>query len=37
VKFAITVSQDDAVKKLMDLATNNKETQGKSTIGDEKV
>jgi hypothetical protein len=37
VKFGITVNQDDAVQKLMDLATNNKETQGKSTIGDEKV
>jgi hypothetical protein len=37
VKFALTVSQNDAVKKLADFANNNKETQGKFTIGDEKV
>ena len=37
VKFATTVVNDAATQKLQDLATNNKETQGKSTIGDEKV
>ena len=36
VKFGITVSQSDAVKKFQDFANNNKETQGKFTIGDEK-
>lgn len=30
------VTQDDAVTKLNDFANNNKETQGKFTIGDEK-
>jgi hypothetical protein len=37
VKFALSVSQDSEVKRLEALATNEKETQGKSTIGDEKV
>ncbi|KAF2156568.1 Metallo-hydrolase/oxidoreductase [Myriangium duriaei CBS 260.36] len=36
VKFAITVSQNDAIKKLEAFANSNKETQGKFTIGDEK-
>lgn len=36
VKFAASVIQDEATKQLQDLATNNKETPGKSTIGDEK-
>lgn len=36
VKFAVTVSQDAAVKNLENFAMNNKETQGKFTIGDEK-
>ena len=36
-EFALKVTQDDAVKSLMDFAKNNKETQGKFTIGDEKV
>jgi hydroxyacylglutathione hydrolase len=31
------VIQTDAIKKLEDFANNNKQTQGKSTIGDEKV
>jgi len=35
-KFAMSVSQDQAVKHLLDFATNNTETQGKFTIGDEK-
>ena len=33
----MSVSQDQAVKDLLDFATNNTETQGKFTIGDEKV
>jgi hypothetical protein len=33
----VSVIQDEAIKRLQDLVTNNKETQGKSTIGDEKV
>lgn len=37
VKFAITVAKDEPVVKLQELAENNKETQGKATIGDEKV
>ena len=37
VKFLATVLQNDAVKKLQSFAENNKETQGKFTIGDEKV
>ncbi|TVY29375.1 putative hydroxyacylglutathione hydrolase [Lachnellula hyalina] len=36
VKFAISVSQSEPVKKLEAFADNNKETQGKFTIGDEK-
>ncbi|TKX26114.1 putative hydroxyacylglutathione hydrolase [Elsinoe australis] len=36
VKFAVTVAQNDAIKKLEDFANNNKQTQGKFTIGDEK-
>jgi hydroxyacylglutathione hydrolase len=36
-KFAITVTQDEAVKKLLAFAEANKETQGKFTMGDEKV
>jgi len=36
VKFGITVSQDAAMKNLESFAMNNKETQGKFTIGDEK-
>ena len=37
VKFCISVSQTEPIKKLQDFAENNKETQGKFTIGDEKV
>ncbi|KAK6075303.1 hydroxyacylglutathione hydrolase [Seiridium cupressi] len=36
VKFGISVLQNEAVKKLQSFAENNKETQGKFTIGDEK-
>ncbi|GAB7345572.1 hypothetical protein MBLNU457_3878t2 [Dothideomycetes sp. NU457] len=36
VKFGITVTQNEAIKKLEDFANNNKQTQGKFTIGDEK-
>ncbi|TVY73619.1 putative hydroxyacylglutathione hydrolase [Lachnellula suecica] len=36
VKFAISVLQSEPVKKLHSFAENNKETQGKFTIGDEK-
>ncbi|CAD6439740.1 f9f3ad92-c19f-4a11-accd-0d0038274440 [Sclerotinia trifoliorum] len=36
VKFAVSVSQSEAVKALEDFAKNNKYTQGKFTIGDEK-
>ncbi|KAK9426547.1 putative hydroxyacylglutathione hydrolase [Seiridium unicorne] len=36
VKFGISVLQSEAVKKLQSFAENNKETQGKFTIGDEK-
>ena len=36
VKFLMKVSQSDAIKKLESFAENNKETQGKFTIGDEK-
>ena len=36
-KWAVTVNQDEAVKKLLKFAEDNKETQGKFTIGDEKV
>jgi hypothetical protein len=31
------VIQSEAIKKLEEFATNNKQTQGKFTIGDEKV
>jgi hydroxyacylglutathione hydrolase len=37
VRFAKRVLENDAVKKLEEFAANNKETQGKFTIGDEKV
>lgn len=37
VKFAASVLQNDAMKKLQDFAEKNQETQGKFTIGDEKV
>ena len=37
IKFGDTVMQNEATKRLKDFATNNKETQGKFTIGDEKV
>ena len=36
-KFLVTVLQTEPVKKLQEFAENNKETQGKFTIGDEKV
>lgn len=36
VKFGVTVSQSVAIKKLEEFATQNKQTQGKFTIGDEK-
>jgi hydroxyacylglutathione hydrolase len=36
VKFLLMVSQSDAIKNLQSFAENNKETQGKFTIGDEK-
>jgi len=36
VKFGITVTQDAAMKNLESFAMNNKETQGKFTMGDEK-
>ncbi|KAG9235876.1 beta-lactamase-like protein [Amylocarpus encephaloides] len=36
VKFAMSVLQSEPVKKLHEFAENNKETQGKFTIGDEK-
>ncbi|RDW94637.1 putative hydroxyacylglutathione hydrolase [Coleophoma crateriformis] len=36
VKFGISVLQSEAVKKLQAFAEDNKETQGKFTIGDEK-
>ena len=35
-KFLVKVSQSDAIMKLQAFAENNKETQGKFTIGDEK-
>ena len=35
-KFAVSVTDSEAVKKLRDYAENNRETQGKFTIGDEK-
>ena len=37
VKFAISVSQTDAVKNLQVFADTNQVTTGKFTIGDEKV
>ncbi|KAI1805475.1 Las1-domain-containing protein [Daldinia bambusicola] len=37
VKFGISVLQSEAVKKLQAFADSNKETQGKFTIGDEKL
>ena len=37
VKFAVTVLQNEALARLRDFADSNKETQGKFTIGDEKV
>lgn len=37
VKFCLTVSQSDPIKKLQIFAENNRQTQGKFTIGDEKV
>jgi hydroxyacylglutathione hydrolase len=37
VKFGISVLQSEPVKKLQAFAENNKETQGKFTIGEEKV
>lgn len=37
VKFGIKVLQSEPVKKLEAFANANKETQGKFTIGDEKV
>lgn len=36
VKFLVTVLQNDAVRNLQSFAENNRETQGKFTIGDEK-
>ncbi|KAH0547544.1 hypothetical protein FGG08_000269 [Glutinoglossum americanum] len=36
-KFAMSVLQSDPIKKLQAFAESNKETQGKFTIGDEKV
>lgn len=37
VKFAVSVLPSEAVKSLQAFAEKNKETQGKFTIGDEKV
>lgn len=38
LKFAVKIAQqDEAVQKLQALVDANKQTQGKSTIGDEKV
>jgi hypothetical protein len=37
VKFCIAVSQTEPIKKLQAFAEQNKQTQGKFTIGDEKV
>ncbi|KAI1452935.1 Las1-domain-containing protein [Annulohypoxylon moriforme] len=37
IKFGISVLQNEATKKLQAFAENNKETQGKFTIGDEKL
>ena len=37
VKFLVNVFQTEPVKKLQAFAENNQQTQGKFTIGDEKV
>ncbi|KAF3064157.1 putative hydroxyacylglutathione hydrolase C13B11.03c [Daldinia childiae] len=37
VKFVVSVLQNEAIKKLQAFADSNKETQGKFTIGDEKL
>ena len=37
VKFLTTVLQTEPVKNLQNFAENNQQTQGKFTIGDEKV
>ena len=37
VQFAASILQTEPIMKLMSFAENNKETQGKFTIGDEKV
>lgn len=37
VKFGIKVDQSEPIKKLESFANSNKQTQGKFTIGDEKV
>ena len=37
VKFALSVLQSEAVKNLQTFTESNKQTQGKFTIGDEKV
>lgn len=37
VKFAVSVLQNDALKRLEEFTEKNRETQGKFTIGDEKV
>ncbi|TKA25262.1 hypothetical protein B0A54_17305 [Friedmanniomyces endolithicus] len=37
VKFAVAVSQSEPIKKLEAFASSNKQTQGKFTIGDEKM
>ncbi|KAI1096905.1 hydroxyacylglutathione hydrolase [Rostrohypoxylon terebratum] len=37
IKFGITVLQNEATKRLQAFAENNRETQGKFTIGDEKL
>lgn len=37
VKFGIKVMQTEPIKKLESFADSNKQTQGKFTIGDEKV
>ncbi|PGH05159.1 hydroxyacylglutathione hydrolase [Polytolypa hystricis UAMH7299] len=36
-KFGVTVSKSEPVQRLLDFAEKNKETQGKFTIGDEKL
>lgn len=37
MKFCLTISKSDAIKKLEAFASANPETPGKFTIGDEKV